>query len=84
MVDLAKQIHELNRKQMESDAEKLKIHHNRLPRDILYLSKDEVTLRRELAISLEDTEDMKESLNKDLKRLRREHYSNLKDLEQII
>jgi len=69
---------------MESDAEKLKINHNRLPRDILYLSKDEITLRRELAISLEDTEDMKESLNKDLKRLRREHYSNLKDLEQII
>lgn len=62
----------------------MKIQHNRLPRDILYLSKDEVTLRRELALSLEDTEDMKESLNKDLKRLRREHYSNLKDLEQII
>lgn len=27
---------------------------------------------------------MKETLTKDLKRLRREHYNNLKDLEQII
>lgn len=55
-----------------------------MPRDILYLSKDEITLRRELALSLEDSENMKEALNKDLKRLRREHYNNLKDLQQII
>jgi hypothetical protein len=50
----------------------------------MFLSKDEVTLRRELALSLEDSENMKETLNKDLKRLRREHYNNLNDLEQII
>ena len=50
----------------------------------MFLSKVEVTLRRELALSLEDSENMKETLNKDLKRLRREHYNNLNDLEQII
>ena len=74
----------MNKKFQASENEKLKIQHNRLPRDIMFLSKDEVTLRRELALSLEDSENMKETLNKDLKRLRREHYNNLNDLEQII
>lgn len=84
MTELAKQTHEINKKFQAAENEKLKIQHNRLPRDIMFLSKDEITLRRELALSLEDSENMKETLNKDLKRLRREHYNNLKDLEQII
>ena len=84
MTELAGTVHTIYIKQAESDAEKLKIQNNRLPRDIQYLAKDEVTLRRELALSLEDTEDMKQSLFIELKRLRREHYNNLKDLEQII
>lgn len=84
MTELTMQVHAIAKKQAEQDADKLKVNNNRLPRDIQFLSKDEVTLRRELALSLEDTEDMKESLNKDLKRLRREHYKNMSDMEQII
>lgn len=82
MIELMGEVHNLTVKQAQHEQEKLKVQHNRLPRDIALLSKDEQTLRRELALLLEDTELMKDNVQKELSRLRREHHGNLHDLDQ--
>ena len=59
----------------------MKNEYENLPADVIALTKDEVTLRTDLAKMILECQSTKDVLNKELKRLRREHYSNLKDVE---
>jgi len=68
----------------EHEDARLRENYNKLPRDVMYLAKGETELRRDLASTLGATEDMKDELQKELKRLRREHYNNLKDIENVM
>ena len=56
---------------------------NRIPRDIAYLTKTEMELKKELRFCIEDGEAYLSTIKKELSRLRREHYENLTALEAI-
>ena len=45
------------------------------------MTKDELTLRTDLAKMIYQCQEVREQLDKEMKRLRREHYGNLKDIE---
>ena len=49
--------------------------------EVLNLTKTEQELRRDLGHMLKECSELREWLHKELKRLRREHFSNLKDIE---
>ena len=67
-----------------AEREKLEAESKRIPMEVLNLTKSEQELRRDLCVMLHECGELKDSLHKELKRLRREHLSNLKDIEQII
>ena len=48
------------------------------------LTKTEFQLRQDLALMIAQAKETKDWLTKEFKRLRREHYGNLKDIEQIL
>lgn len=55
-----------------------------IPADVLALTKTEFQLRQSLAMMIGEARETKDELQKEFKRLRREHYGNLKDIEQIL
>ncbi len=63
------------------ERERLSLNYNKVPRDIAYLTKNEAELRRELVLAIESGEEAILQHNNELKRLRREHFNNLKELE---
>jgi len=52
-----------------------------LPVDVMALTKTEVQLRQDLAHMIGEARETRDWLQKEFKRLRREHYGNLKDIE---
>ena len=81
---MADQIIQVNKKMAAAEREKLEQESKRIPVEVLNLTKSEQELRRDLCAMLRECGELKDWLNKELKRLRREHLSNLKDIEQII
>lgn len=73
----------LNKRVERQEREAVKSDYEKLPVDILALTKDELTLRTDLAKMIYQCQEVREQLDKEMKRLRREHYGNLKDIEQI-
>jgi hypothetical protein len=63
------------------ERERLSLNYNKIPKDIAYLTKNEAELRRELVLAIESGEEAVLQHNNELKRLRREHYNNLKEVE---
>jgi hypothetical protein len=49
--------------------------------DVLALTKTEYELRQSLASMIGEARETRDNLLKEFKRLRREHYGNLKDIE---
>ena len=62
----------------------LKREYENIPVDVMALSKSEVQLRQDLALMIVQARETKDWLTKEFKRLRREHFGNLKDIEQIM
>ena len=55
----------------------------KLPQDIERIATDEVLMRQQIGDVLEQQNNVKEKLDGDLKRLRREHLVNLKQIDNI-
>ena len=65
------------RKQMtKMERDRLSDNFNRIPKDIMYLTKTEAELKKELVLSIEDGEKYLKTLKQELQRLRREHLDN--------
>jgi hypothetical protein len=56
---------------------------NKLPADIEALATDEVLKRKEIAKMVTEMDVCREKLDADLKRLRREHYTNIRSIEKV-
>ena len=84
MKDLAEQIIKLNKRVTIAENEVLKREYENIPVDVMALSKSEVQLRQDLALMIVQARETKDWLTKEFKRLRREHFGNLKDIEQIM
>lgn len=81
---LADNIITLSKRVTHAENEMLKKEYESLPVDVLALTKDEFQLRQDLAKMVLEARETRDFLQKEFKRLRREHYSNLKDIEQIL
>jgi len=55
----------------------------KLPADIEALATDEVLKRKEIAKMVTEMDVCREKLDADLKRLRREHYTNIRSIEKV-
>ncbi len=84
MTEAMQQIMALSKRVMNAEAEIYRKEYEQIPTDVLALTKTEFELRQSLALMIEQANETKEWLTKELKRLRREHYGNLKDIEQIL
>lgn len=62
----------------------LRKENEQLPVDVMALTKTEFQLRHDLASMVNEAKETRDWLQKEFKRLRREHYGNLKDIEQIL
>ena len=78
-----KQISAIRKQMTALERARLQDNFNRIPRDIAYLTKTEMELKKELVFCIEDGEAYLSTLKKELSRLRREHYENLTALEAI-
>ena len=59
----------------------LKKEYDNIPADVMALTKSEFELRQNLANMICEAKETRDWLQKEFKRLRREHYGNLKDIE---
>ena len=84
MKDLAEQILKLNKRITITENEAIKKEYDQIPADILALTKDELELRQDLAHMIAQARESRDNMLIEYKRLRREHYGNLKDIEQIL
>ena len=84
MKDLAEQLIKQSKRLHYVETDILKKEYENLPIDVMALTKSEIALRQELASMIGEAKDTKDWLQKEFKRLRREHYGNLKDIEQIL
>ena len=84
MTDAMQQILALSKRVMNAESEIYRKEYEQLPTDVLALTKTEFELRQSLALMIEQANETKDWLTKEFKRLRREHYGNLKDIEQIL
>ena len=57
--------------------------YHKIPKDVEYLTKSEKDFKKELALCIESAQDFLQSQHNELKRLRREHYNNIQELEKI-
>ena len=64
-----------------AENEVLKREYEEIPVDVMALTKSEYQLRQDLALMITQAKETKDWLTKEFKRLRREHYGNLKDIE---
>lgn len=84
MTGLADQIMLLNKRVTLAENDALRKEFETLPPDVMAMTKTEFELRLELAQLIESCKGTKDWLSKEFSRLRREHYGNLKDIEQIL
>ena len=84
MKDMAGQIVLLSKRITIAENDMLRREYENVPVDVLALTKSEFELRQDLAHMIEQAKETKDILQKEFKRLRREHYGNLKDIEQIL
>ena len=84
MKDLAEQLIKQSKRLHYVESDILKKEYENLPIDVMALTKSEIALRQELASMIGEAKETKDWLQKEFKRLRREHYGNLKDIEQIL
>jgi len=64
-----------------TETELYKKMYDELPLDVMALTKTELELRQDLANMIGEARETRDHLQKEFKRLRREHYGNLRDLE---
>lgn len=81
MKTMTDQIITLNKRVQLNESELYKKMHEDLPLDVMALTKTEVQLRTELANMIGKARETQDWTQKEFKRLRREHYGNLKDIE---
>lgn len=74
----------MNKRVTLAENEALRKEYDNIPVDVLALTKTEFQLRQDLALMIAQARETKDWLTKEFKRLRREHYGNLKDIEQIL
>ena len=84
MTELAEQIMKLSKRVTVAENEALRKEYDIIPTDVMALTKTELELRQDLALMIAQARETKDWLTKEFKRLRREHYGNLKDIEQIL
>ena len=74
-----------NRKQMTAlERARLQDNFNKIPKDIQYLTRSEVELKRNLVNLIEECESLALGQKKEMQRLRREHYDNEKVLKKVL
>ena len=81
---LTESLLKLGKRLTVAETEMYKKEYQEIPTDVLALTKTEFQLRQSLAQMIGEAKDTKDELQKEFKRLRREHYGNLKDIEQIL
>ena len=74
----------LSKRVTVAENEALRKEYDIIPTDVMALTKTELELRQDLALMIAQARETKDWLTKEFKRLRREHYGNLKDIEQIL
>ena len=84
MKDLADQILKLSKRLVTTEIDVYKKEYDGIPVDVMALTKTELQLRQSLATMIGEANVTKDWLNKEFKRLRREHYGNLQDIQQIL
>ena len=84
MKDMTDQILKLSKRITVAENDMLKKEYETIPTDVMALTKTEFQLRMDLAVMIGEARETKDWLQKEFKRLRREHYGNLKDIEQIL
>ena len=77
------QIMGMSKRIMCVETEMYKKEYEQLPTDVLALTKTEFELRQSLALMIAEASETKDWLQKEFKRLRREHYGNLSEMDQI-
>lgn len=83
LAQMAEQIIQVNKKMAAAEREKLERESKKIPDEVINLTKTEQELRQDLCRMLAECGELKLWLNRELKRLRREHLGNLKDIEQV-
>ena len=78
-----KQIQMLRIRMSQHERDRLSINYNKVPKNITYLTKTEVELKKELVQCIETCEEMIESQENEFKRLRREHLGNLDAIDRL-
>ena len=63
----------LRRRMQQHERDRLQINYNKVPKDILYLTKTEAELKRDLVLCIETGDEFLQVQENELKRLRREH-----------
>ena len=84
MHTMTDQIVKLSKRMQMTETELYKRMYEDLPVDVMALTKTEMQLKQELAQMIGEARETRDWLQKEFKRLRREHYGNLKDIEQIL
>ena len=84
MKTMTDQIVQLSKRLHITECELYKKMYEELPEDVMALTKSEVELRQDLAQMIGEARETREEYMKEFKRLRREHYSNLQDIKQIL
>lgn len=80
MKELAEQIIKLSKRLVITETDICRKEYDNIPVDVMALTKTELQLRQDLAQMIGEARETKEWLNKEFKRLRREHYGNLQDI----
>ena len=84
MKEMAEQLVKLSKRVTIAETEVFKKEYENIPVDVMALTKTEFQLRQDLAQMIAEAKETRDWLQKEFKRLRREHYGNLKDIEQIL
>ena len=84
MKTMTDQIIKLSKRVQMNESELYKKNYEDLPVDVMAVTKTEVQLKTELAKMIGKAREISDANQQEFKRLRREHYGNLKDIEQIL
>lgn len=71
----------LRRRMQQHERDRLQINYNKVPKDILYLTKTEAELKRDLVLCIETGDEFLQVQENELKRLRREHATCYQSLQ---
>ena len=81
MKTMTDQIIKLSKRVQMNESELYKKNYEDLPVDVMAVTKTEVQLKTELAKMIGKAREISDANQQEFKRLRREHYGNLKDIE---